>query len=94
MRRHDEAPLALPHCRGPHEIVETGFHGWAGFGVPVTPRLHQWHVIPVGDLRPHEPREQCWCRPEQDVDEDLGVHHIHRALDGRDAYESGQKGLH
>lgn len=95
MRRHDEAPR-LPTLKGPHEIVETGMFGWAGFGVPITHRLHKWHVIPVGDIRPHELRAECWCKPVEDADVDigLGVALVHRAMDGREDYQNGVRGMH
>ena len=45
------------------------------------------HVYPLNDLREHEMSKECWCRP--DVDED-GVC-VHNALDGREAYEIGER---
>lgn len=46
------------------------------------------HVYPLNDLREHEMSKECWCRP--DVDEDDGVC-VHNALDGREAYENGER---
>lgn len=46
------------------------------------------HVYPLNDLREHEMIRECWCRP--DVDEDDGVC-VHNALDGREAYENGER---
>lgn len=46
------------------------------------------HVVPLGDLREHEPSVRCWCRPAEEFDEpDVWVH---RALDGRERYERGE----
>ena len=54
-----------------------------------------WHVYPVNDLREHEltskDGERCWCNPEYDEEDDI---FIHNALDGREAYESGERELH
>jgi hypothetical protein len=44
------------------------------------------HVIPMGDLREHEATAACWCVPV----EDDGVV-VHNALDGREAYERGER---
>lgn len=44
------------------------------------------HCYPVGDLREHEISEKCWCRPEW-VD---GVI-VHNSMDGREAFESGER---
>ena len=46
------------------------------------------HVIPLNDLREHEVSPTCWCRPTPDEEHDVFVHH---ALDGREAYETGEK---
>ena len=46
------------------------------------------HVIPVNDLREHEASADCWCRPTPDEEHDIFVHH---SLDGREAYETGEK---
>lgn len=45
-----------------------------------------WHVYPVGDLREHELKQDCWCHPDVDLDDGVVVHH---ALDGREHYEQG-----
>ncbi len=45
---------------------------------------NRWHVIPVGDLREHEPLPTCWCKPTPDEDHDVFAHH---SLDGREAFE-------
>ena len=46
------------------------------------------HVYPLEDLREHEITTQCWCHPEVDEDDEICVHN---ALDGREAYESGER---
>jgi hypothetical protein len=47
------------------------------------------HILPIDDLRQHEAHdgELCWCRPELDEDGDL----VHNALDGREAFETGER---
>ncbi len=50
------------------------------------------HVVPVDDLRPHEPAATCWCHPEEEGDEPCNW--AHNSLDGRDAYEDGSLQLH
>ena len=47
------------------------------------------HVIPLNDLREHEPYKTCWCKPTQDDDEPLVW--IHHSMDRREEYESGRK---
>jgi hypothetical protein len=44
------------------------------------------HVIPQNDLREHEETPNCWCSPEVD-----GMLVIHNALDGREAFETGER---
>jgi hypothetical protein len=44
------------------------------------------HVLPLSDLREHEVSLECWCDP---VDDDGIV--VHNALDGREAYERGER---
>jgi hypothetical protein len=43
-------------------------------------------LIPIDDLRDHEPSAECWCGPER-VD---GVVE-HRAMDKREEYERGRR---
>lgn len=43
------------------------------------------HVVPVDDLREHEP-VSCWCSPT----EDDGVV-LHHALDEREKFERGER---
>lgn len=49
----------------------------------------QTHITPMEDLRPHDPQANCWCRPVEDAE----FPHIwvHKSLDGREAYESGER---
>lgn len=46
------------------------------------------HVMPVGDLREHDSNKDCWCRPEHDEEYNI---YVHNSLDGREAYETGQR---
>jgi hypothetical protein len=47
------------------------------------------HVAPVDDLRPHDLNPKCWCRPVEDTEEpDMWTHN---SLDGREAYETGER---
>jgi hypothetical protein len=52
-------------------------------------RRDELHVIPIDDLRDHETSEACWCKPTPD-DEEPSVF-IHHAMDGREAYEAGER---
>ena len=47
------------------------------------------HVVPVADMRVHETEFalDCWCGPQ--VNEQGVI--IHNAMDGREAYERGEK---
>lgn len=47
------------------------------------------HVIPLGDLREHDSTPQCWCTPTED-DETPGLW-LHHAMDGREAFETGER---
>ena len=42
------------------------------------------HVRPIGDLRPHVLRHDCWCRPTED--DGVWVHH---SMDRREEVEAG-----
>ena len=50
-----------------------------------------FHIVPTNDLRPHATDgKPCWCNPE--IDDDLVVTlYIHNRLDGREAYERGER---
>lgn len=50
----------------------------------------QTHVYPVDDLRDHEMTELCWCKPEVLVDEVEDIV-VHNSMDGREAYETGDR---
>lgn len=41
------------------------------------------HVIPLGDFREHEASLSCWCHEPGLI--------VHRAMDGREAFESGER---
>ena len=47
------------------------------------------HVVPIDDLREHEPHAECWCSP---VQEEAG-YIVHFALDERDKFERGERKL-
>lgn len=51
-----------------------------------------WHVVPLNDLREHDPSETCWCHPTLDDDtyDDVYIHH---SMDGRELYETGERKL-
>jgi hypothetical protein len=49
------------------------------------PRDSGVHVVPVADLREHEEFD-CWCHAEDDE----GVV-IHASMDGREAFERGER---
>lgn len=57
--------------------------------------MHDYHVVPVDDLRPHELSPTCWCCPSKDdaSDED-GTVYVHHALDEREKYETGERKWH
>jgi hypothetical protein len=42
------------------------------------------HVVPIDDLRQHDVRYDCWCKPTDD-----GEVFIHNSLDGREFFEVG-----
>ncbi len=47
------------------------------------------HVVPLNDLREHDSCATCWCNPTED-DEVPGVF-VHHSMDGREAFESGER---
>jgi len=50
------------------------------------------HIEPVGDLREHDTgaRGDCWCRPTVES-HGAGWVVIHNAMDGREAFETGER---
>lgn len=62
--------------------------GWVMLQLERHPIGCEFHIIPVGDLREHE-SDECWCRPAED-EEEPGLWN-HNALDGREAYERGER---
>ena len=46
------------------------------------------HIIPLYDFREHEPSCGCWCGPQPLPD--CPEVWQHRAMDGRERYESGE----
>ena len=52
--------------------------------------MTQWYnVFPVNDIRPHIDNELCWCKPVVDDEEPTVL--IHNAMDGREAFETGER---
>ena len=47
------------------------------------------HVTPIDDLREHVYFPYCWCHPTPDVENPSVV--VHHAMDGREAYETGER---
>lgn len=47
------------------------------------------HCTPVDDMREHERSTECWCKPTQD-DEEPRVW-VHTSMDGREAFEAGER---
>ena len=45
-----------------------------------------WHIVPLNDLRDHETNGSCWCKPTLDD----GVW-LHNSMDGREAFETGER---
>jgi hypothetical protein len=45
------------------------------------------HVVPIDDLREHEPSPACWCRPREAEPRVF----VHNSLDGRELYERGER---
>lgn len=47
------------------------------------------HITPMDDYRPHDYTSKCWCRPVEDAEEpDMWMHN---SLDGREAFETGER---
>lgn len=48
----------------------------------------KYHVVPLMDLREHitDSDKPCWCHPR----EDEGVI-VHNSMDGREAFETGER---
>lgn len=72
-----------------HEMnFREGSAGWFMAHVESDFHLHS-HAIPDDDLRVHEvyADRPCWCRP---VVNEYGTF-MHNALDGREAFETGER---
>lgn len=51
--------------------------------------FHEYHIMPIADLREHDLSPSCWCKPTQDEDEpSVWIHH---SMDRREEYEQGRK---
>lgn len=57
----------------------------------MTPTDDVWHILPIDDLRDHEPSKDCWCHPT--LDDETEEFYIHHSMDGRELYESGERKL-
>ena len=51
--------------------------------------MDAWHVIPLDDLREHDLSDDCWCHPTED-DDAVGLF-VHNSMDGREAFETGER---
>lgn len=60
---------------------------WAILPQPAAARMH---VVPCDDLRGHELCPQCWCRPRDDEEVGDAVM-VHNSMDGREAFERGER---
>ena len=49
------------------------------------------HVIPLQDFRQHEASAGCWCGPQPDPEAPCVW--VHRALDGRELIERGERAI-
>jgi|Laugrespbdmm15sd_2_1035082.scaffolds.fasta_scaffold12957_6 hypothetical protein len=54
-------------------------------------KLNIWHIVPLNDLRDHEESVDCWCQPELLDDDYADCVYLHPAMDGREAFESGER---
>lgn len=46
------------------------------------------HIVPAHDLKPHYLHQHCWCQPIEEADTPDAW--VHKAMDQRDRYESGE----
>lgn len=46
--------------------------------------------MPVNDLREHHANGSCWCKPTKD-DEGKETVWVHHSMDGREAFETGER---
>jgi hypothetical protein len=62
--------------------------------VIITPRNKPspgvWHIMPHNDMREHDPHMQCWCHPRLEWEDDTELA-VHNSMDGREAFESGER---
>lgn len=52
------------------------------------------HIMPSGDLYEHQSTPECWCHPEEDLNEDDDVVFYHNAADNREEYQDGRRRPH
>lgn len=51
-----------------------------------------WHVVPLNDLREHQANGSCFCKPTLDVADVYGPGvWVHNSMDGREAFETGER---
>ena len=51
--------------------------------------VSNWDITPIGDMREHVERPDCWCHPVADVE--VPYIYIHNSLDEREKYETGER---
>ncbi len=65
------------------------FGEWSLFGEWCARGVEDQHVLPLDDFREHVARRDCWCCP---IESEPYVW-LHRALDGREKFETGERKL-
>lgn len=67
--------------------------GWRELKVRTPPVRVDIHVVPVNDLRDHELKPTCWCKPHEDqemlCEQSPIFGYMHNALDQRELIENG-----
>ena len=51
----------------------------------------QSHVAPINDLREHDLKPECWCKPTPDVE--FPHLWVHNSLDQRELVEQGRRAV-
>lgn len=61
---------------------------WSASVPPTESERPDIHILPEGDLRPHQETRGCWCVPDlQVVEQTRTVLVLHHAADGRELIE-------